>query len=231
MRGPTTASARAAVEAFADAPRGDRFHVRFRWWTCPFPALEREVPLSGSILEVGCGHGLLSLYLALASPARDVLGVDIDADKIALAARAAANPAAARAHVRFMTVGPGEFADGAFDAIVIADVLYLLPAAAREALLDACAAHLAPGGVLVLKETDRLPRWKGALTVAQELVSTRLLRITEGEQVEFASPGVFAARLASAGLDVRARRIDAGYLHPHYLIVARRPVTGTLGGP
>lgn len=231
MRGPRSDAARRALGAYAGAPRGDRFHVRFRWWTCPFPAVEREVPLAGRVLEVGCGHGLLSLYLALAAPTRDVLGVDIDADKIALADAAAASPAAAGARARFAVVAPGAFAEGDFDAIVIADVLYLLPDGARLALLDACTGHLAPGGVLVVKETDRRPRWKGALTVAQELVSTRVLRITEGEEVHFAPPSTFAERLAAAGLEVTSRRVDRGYLHPHHLVVARRPSAGTIGGP
>ena len=48
-------------------PRGDRFHTAVRWWTAPFAALEREVPLAGDILEVGCGHGVFSTYMAITS--------------------------------------------------------------------------------------------------------------------------------------------------------------------
>lgn len=215
-----------AIDLYHEAPRGDRFHVRFRWRTCPFPAVEREVPRRGRVLEVGCGHGVLSLYLALQSPQRDVLGVDIDADKILLARAAAAelpkvDVADAGPSVRFETVAPGEFADGSFDAIVIADVLYLLPAAARAALLEACVDHLAPEGVLVVKEADRVPRWKGAITVGQELLATRVLRITEGDEVEFAPPAAFVRQLEARGLHVAQRRVDRGYLHPHVLITAR----------
>jgi hypothetical protein len=75
----------------------------------------------------------------------------------------------------------------------------------------------------VLKEADRRPRWKGALTVAQELVSTRVLRITEGDEVAFAPPDTYADRLRRAGLEVSMRRVDAGYVHPHVLIVATSP--------
>jgi SAM-dependent methyltransferase len=177
------------------------------------------------VLEIGCGHGLVSAYLALAAPGRDVLGVDIDADKIALARAAATHLAPGEARLHFEVVDPDGLPAGPFDAVVVVDVLYLLGERGRAALLDAAVERLAPGGVLVLKETDRLPRWKGALTVAQELVATRVLRITEGDEVAFEAPSVFAERLSRAGLAVHGRRVDRGYPHPHHLLVARRERT------
>ncbi len=223
MRRPRTPAARRALALYGHAPRGDRFHVRARWWTCPFDTIEANVPERGRVLEVGCGHGLLSLYLALSAPGRHVTGVDIDAHKIALASAAAAGLRPGEATVSFDTVAPDGFATGRYDAIVIADVLYLLGADLRHQLLASCVEHLGDGGTLLIKETDRLPRWKGAITVAQERIATRVLRITEGDQVEFASPDEFAAQLEAAGLAVTSERVDRGYLHPHHLLIARSP--------
>jgi 2-polyprenyl-3-methyl-5-hydroxy-6-metoxy-1,4-benzoquinol methylase len=223
MRRPSSPAARRAIDLYDDAPRGDRFHVRLRWWTCPFPAIEARVPATGRVLEVGCGHGLLSLYLALSGPDRIVTGVDIDEHKIALATQAAGRLRSGEADAAFGVVEPDGFAEGRYDAIVIADVLYLLGGDARQALLAACVDHLADGGVLLLKETDRVPRWKGAITVAQERLATEVLRITEGEEVSFAPPSEFVDQLREAGLDVTTERVDRGYLHPHLLIVARAP--------
>ncbi|MCB1238533.1 MAG: class I SAM-dependent methyltransferase, partial [Tetrasphaera sp.] len=84
------AAAKAAVALYADAPRADRVHVRGRWWTAPFTAVEKSLPTTGRVLEVGCGHGLFVAYAALTGPQRTVVGVDIDTDKIAVGTRALA---------------------------------------------------------------------------------------------------------------------------------------------
>ena len=57
------------------------------------------MPAVGRVLDIGCGHGLFSIYLGLMSPDRDVLGVDIDARKLVIA-RGAASGAGAERDVR-----------------------------------------------------------------------------------------------------------------------------------
>ena len=81
----------------------------------------------------------------------------------------------------------GAVPPGPWDAIVIVDVLYLLDADHELALLDGCLAELAPGGVLVVKETDVVPRLKHAIAKAQELLATRVLRITAGDALSVGS--------------------------------------------
>ena len=78
-------AARAALRAYRTAPLGDRLHVLVRWFELPVPPVVEELPDAGRVLEVGCGHGLFSRYLAERSPGLHVHGVDIDADKIAVA--------------------------------------------------------------------------------------------------------------------------------------------------
>ncbi len=225
-----SAAARAALSLYHDAPLGDRFHVRVRWLTCPIPAIEQRVPVAGRVLDLGCGHGLVSLYLALSSPHRQVHGVDIDPHKIDLARAAASAPGAP--DVSFDVVEPGVLPDGPWDAVVIADVLYLLGPAARVELLEGAAARLAPGGVLLVKETDTTPRWKHRLAAAQEQVSTKVLRITAGTDLDFASAQELEAVLAGEGLRTEVVRLDRHQLHPHVLIAGTRaPEAGGDGRP
>ena len=211
---------RRAVGAYGGAERGVRFHVAVRARTCPFAELEAHVPRSGSVLDVGCGHGLGSLVLALGSSDRRVHGVDIDADKLP-AARAAAEAVGAT-NATFAAVEPGWRPPDEHDAIVLVDVLYLLGTGAASALLGDLAAAVAPGGAILVKEIDVRPRWKYQLARAQELVSTRLTRITEGDEVDFLPPSAIAEVLTSAGLAVEHVPLHRGRPHPHHLVVGRR---------
>jgi 2-polyprenyl-3-methyl-5-hydroxy-6-metoxy-1,4-benzoquinol methylase len=173
------------------------------------------------VLEVGCGHGLISAYLALSSSDREVNGVDIDARKIAVASHAQSHVDPKAVHLEFRHAASGDVPEGPWDAIVIVDVLYLLDKAAEFALLDACVEQLASGGVLVVKETDVAPRWKHWLARAQEVVATKILRITAGSSLSFTPIAEIAGHLRTRGLEVSTRRVDKGYLHPHALVVAR----------
>jgi 2-polyprenyl-3-methyl-5-hydroxy-6-metoxy-1,4-benzoquinol methylase len=213
-------AARTALRAYRAAPVGDRLHVLVRWFSCPFPPVVEELPPVGRVLEVGCGHGLFSGYLAERSPGLHVHGVDIDADKIAVAS-ASKRPADGR--LDFAVGHSGAVPAGPWDAVVLVDVLYLLDEAAQRGLLESCAAVLAPGGVLVVKDMATTPRWKARWNAAQEAVSVRLLKITAGSpEFTFTDPDVRASWLVAAGLrDVRARRLDRGRVHPHHLLVAR----------
>lgn len=211
---------RSPLSLYADSPLLTRVHVRVRWATCPFPAVAAEVPEEGRILEVGCGHGLLSVYLALTSPGRHVLGIDVDEDKLD-AARAA--DTRGDLDCTFEVAEGDRIPDGPWDGIAIVDVLYLLPADAQRALLATCAAGLAPGGRLVVKEMAPVPRWKAAWNTAQEVAAVKLLGITAGSELTFLTPAELGAAMAGAGLDVRERPLHKGYPHPHHLLVGRKP--------
>lgn len=214
------AAATAALALYAGQRRSDRGHVRGRWWTAPFAAVEAELPRGGRVLEIGCGHGLFVAYAALRDPARTVHGVDIDADKIAVG-QAALAPLRGRASVELGR--SGVVPAGPWEAIVILDVLYLLAASAQRALLEACARELAPGGVLLVKEMGTEPAWKFRWNTIQETLAVKVLRITAGQDFDFVPPAGLEEWLGASGLVADRRRLDAGYLHPHVLIRGRKP--------
>ena len=211
---------RRVLALYKGASLTDRAHVAVRWATCPFPAVAAQLPAAGRILEVGCGHGLLSLYLALESPDREVVGVDVDEDKLD-AARAAA--AGAGLAATFEVVAGADLPAGPWAGIAIVDVLYLLSPDDQRGLLRSCGELLGPGGVLAVKEMALAPRWKATWNRVQETAAVRLLGITEGEQLTFLAPAEMAGAMAEGGLTVRDRPIHRGYPHPHHLLVGTKP--------
>lgn len=207
--------------AYRAASRRHRLHLAGRWWSCPFVAVEAWVPPTGQVLDVGCGHGTFSLYLALTSPDRVVTGVDIDHAKIDLARQAADE--LSLDNVCFEVVEPTADLAGRWDAVTFIDVLYLLGHIPAQHLLAAAVGALEPGGVIVTKEMDMRPRWKLALNRLQELVATKVARITRGRHVDVVPPELVEAVLADAGLTVTRRRLDRHRVHPHHLIVGSKP--------
>jgi 2-polyprenyl-3-methyl-5-hydroxy-6-metoxy-1,4-benzoquinol methylase len=213
------AAGRDALALFRSESRGARIHTAIRWYSCPFPQIARVLPTQGRILEIGCGHGLFTAYAALAEPGRSMVGTDIDEAKIAHARTALAS-LGSRVHVE--VAEDGAIPPGPWDAVVIVDVLYLLPADAQRELLGDAAAALAPGGALIVKEMAAAPRWKARWNVFQETLAVKVLRITEGGRMTFVPPATMAGWLGDSGLHTEAIPMDRGRLHPHHVLVGRR---------
>jgi SAM-dependent methyltransferase len=95
-----------------------------------------------SVLDAGCGTGRVAIELA--RQGIEVLGVDIDASMIAEARRRAPEIVWLEADLATLAL------DRQFDVVALAgNVPLFCPAATRSALVSACAAHVATGGVMV----------------------------------------------------------------------------------
>jgi 2-polyprenyl-6-hydroxyphenyl methylase/3-demethylubiquinone-9 3-methyltransferase len=210
---------------FSGLPLGERLHVLLRQRTAPLERVARAVPI-GKVADVGCGHGLLTLLLAR-SPERSVFAVDPDERKVRWARQALAGHANVTLAVGCIEELGAAHA-GSFDAVVVCDVLYLLPPAQWPAFFRTARALLRPGGLLVLKEVEADRSWKHAKALAQEWVMVKLLRRTRSSgAVSLASRSRMTALLAEAGFGVeRVESLGAGYTTPHVLYVARTPEGG-----
>lgn len=214
--------ARAVLAAFADEGARERLHTSVRWWTCPFPQIAGLVPDQGRVLDLGCGHGHFSMYLALRSPGLEILGVDIDADKIEIGSAAIVRAGLA-GRVTLRRIDDEWLPSPAsFEAVVTNDVLYLMGHSRARTALTAMAAAVRPGGTLVVKEMAATPRWKYRVNRVQEHLATGVLGLTKGAAVQVLAEEEIAGPLRSAGLDVTRIPMDRGYLHPHAAFVGGR---------
>ncbi len=209
-----------ALDIFSALPFKERLFVRARLFSAPLAVLAERCP-AGRVLDIGCGHGALIALLA-SEPGRTVLGIDPDPRKIAWAK---AGPGRlANVSLRQATVDdllPD--LEGHFDAVAVADVLYLLPTEAWGNFADGCRRVLKPGGLLLLKEAEGNRSWKHFKCLAQEQVMVRLLRRTHGSGGLTLQPRRFTEQLlADRGFAVKeVVDLSAGYTTPHVLYVAR----------
>ena len=171
----------------------------------------------GDVLDLGCGRGQLAIALLLAGAARRVTGLDIDADKIALAREAARGlPASfAVADLARTDIPPAQ-------TVLLIDVLLQLPPDAQDALLARIVAA-GPDRVLI-RAFDPDRGWRSGFGFAMEGVR-RLLggdRGLDGAIAPRPLPEI-ARPFEAAGFTVRVTPCWAGTPLPNVLLLADRP--------
>ncbi len=210
-----------ALAVFDALPLKERWFVRARMFSAPLAALANRCP-GGAILDVGCGHGALIALLGVENPSRNITGIDPDQRKIAWASSGPGrlpNVSIRRATVEELLPE----LESHFDAVVVADVLYLLPVEQWAEFAAACRRLLRPGGLLLLKEAEANGTWKHFKCLAQEQVMVRLLGRTHSSGALNLKPREFTAGvLCQQGFALEEiADLSAGYSTPHVLFVAR----------
>jgi 2-polyprenyl-3-methyl-5-hydroxy-6-metoxy-1,4-benzoquinol methylase len=208
---------RAARRAFADQALGTRLFLRGRDILCPMAAVAREVPMSGRILDIGCGHGLFPALLASGSSQRTIVGVDPSEGKI----NVARGSTRTFPNISYIQGSVLDLNDGPYDAITILDVLYLLPDDLKRKILAHARKLIRDDGVFLLKTNDTHPRWKFAVVRLEEWLMVKLLRYTYGGELHFRSSEQYLQMLDEAGFTTEVRQIEGWRPVPHRLFVCR----------
>lgn len=194
-----------------------RFHIRVRYRRALLDELVQYVPESGSVLEIGCGHGAFANLLSLTSDRRRITGIDVAENKIATAQRTVGD----RANISFLVADALNYLPREKpDAIVIMETLYLIPYDEQETMLRTLAGRLAPDGVLIFTEACRDASFAFRRVVLQETISVKLLRITAGKRLYFRSEREWTALLDRIGLSARVIRRRTP--NPTYLFLCRK---------
>jgi len=191
-------------------------HIKFR--ICPILRTEAYVPDKGEITDLGCGNGVFAAIMKLGSPARSIVGIDLDARKIAAARKSLGN----LSHVDFRLGDVAATEYPRSDVFTIIDVLYLIPVETQNRILRMCADALPPGGTLVLKEMDKKPRWKYLWNMIQETISVKIVGFTLGSRFHFRTREDYVETLAGLGFTVEVIPLHRGYGYPHILFLAKK---------
>lgn len=109
------------------------------------------VPHARRILEVGCGEGAVTERLAQLYPYAEILGIDITPAIGRLYREATGHVSFREATVQAVaTERPG-----AFDLVILSDVVHHVPPQLREEILAAVRTCVAPGGLFLFKDWER----------------------------------------------------------------------------
>lgn len=191
------------LKFYRRAPLGQRVFLGLRARLTPYAQMATLLPTEGEILDLACGHGLLSLTAAWNHPGRRILGVDHARERVEAAqsaARSAGLPSA-----RFEEGSLLDPPRGPFDAIAVIDSLHYLPRAEQEALIARLAGSLRENGLLMIREVDPEGARTSRLNRLYERFSTTvgITRSNAGTDLHFRSPAEWAQLLAAQGLQVK----------------------------
>ncbi|MBA4240676.1 MAG: glycerol acyltransferase [Sphingobacteriaceae bacterium] len=135
-----------------------------------YELFESLMPKTGKIVDVGCGYGFLPYMLMFKGRQREILGVDYDEEKIAVADNCVDKTSKLSFAVGDVTVFDFPNADG----FVISDVLHYLKEEQQIQVIDNCVSKLNKGGVLVIRDADKDIESRQKGTWYTEFMSTKV---------------------------------------------------------
>ncbi len=194
------------------ASRSSRVQARAKLATDPVSRAVTELGPLGEVCDVGCGAGYLSLLVLTTGQATAVVGLDADADRIALARLAGAGLPA-----KFDAEDARTAEIAACDTVLLIDVLHYMTPSDQDALLER--ASRAARRRVVVREIDRRPGLWSALTRLAERTRAAPHARTVAE---------LTAALEKRGLAVRVAACDEGTPFANALVIGERTLpTGT----
>lgn len=184
--------------------------LHIRWWHANLERIAEFVPKSGTILDLGCGYGITSNYLALLSSDRKVIGIELSDRKLKYARKNLPN-------VEFRNEDVTRLALPACKAVLLSDVLHHLRSfEEQENLLRECVKLLDKDGVILVKEIDKKPAHKFLFTQFVDNV------LYPGDRFYFRGEDEFKELLGRLNLSVEFHPIHKGKPLSHVMYVARK---------
>ena len=186
-----------------------------------YEGVYQEIKGSGfPLLDIGCGLGILAMFLRERGWENPVTGFDYDASKIKggrimLAAGGYQNISLSQGDARQSL--PEHCGD-----VAILDILQFFNDAEKTALLKSAASRLAPGGKLIIRSGLFEKSLRFYTTLAGDLFA-KLTFWMKSAPIHYPTAEFFRSVLEEEGLEVEIRPFWGKTPFNNYLILAQRP--------
>lgn len=193
-----------------------RLYNYLRVMILPLEEIAKFIPTSGNIVDVGCGYGLLDIYLAKTSPSRYVIGSELNGKRVRIAQKISQNIP----NVKFFEKNLLAESDVAnvekIDCIILMDLLHHVTYEQQDELIKTIHHILPPGGKLVIKDMDDRPAFKYYWNLVHDKLMTKF------DKLHFIGCNNLINKIEQMGFYVK---LSAKFNHPlyaHYLLICEK---------
>lgn len=127
-----------------------RFYVRARSRLLNLDHYAQFLPPAGLLIDVGCGRGIMANYLSLRFPDSQVIGIDLDPERIDVARKTIGE----RGNITFLLRDARDWALPDCTGVIMTDFLHHVSRRDQDLILTNVFQSLEPGGVLLIAEVD-----------------------------------------------------------------------------
>lgn len=191
---------------------------RIRFWDAPFVEVEKLVPKKGLVVDLGCGEGIFTNYLALCSPKRKIIGVDIDENRILQADKGLKN-------VQFQKMDATKLEIPDCNTVIMFHLLHHLSSKkAQEELIVGASQKIKKGGKLIIVEVAERPFLKYLISWFTDhfIVAWIFERKLYESNISFRSKEDWLAIFDNLNLKTRVYNENKGKPFSHIVFVATK---------
>lgn len=183
-----------------------------RWFIVPFNQIESYLPKRGTIVDIGCGEGVMATLLAVSSPERKVIGLDINKKKIKLALEVSQKIQNLSFNLQDAINQNLPKANG----FILSDFLHHIQLSKHRLFLRRLINHLEREGVIVIKEIDLKDGVRSKISRFFDFLFYPL------EKVSFINSEELTDFLTRLGLKVRVIKVKKWFPGSTTLFICKR---------
>lgn len=166
---------------------------------------ESIIPRQATVVDVGCGYGMLAYMLTNTSKKRTVLGIDYDQDKVDVANHNFSKTD----RIQFVCADALTYNLPQADVFVLNDMLHYMDYDSQNELLNRCLQNLQDQGMIIVRDSDAEKVEKQKITRFTEILSTKIFKFNKTEQkLQFPTAKQFHLFAQANDLEIQRKMND-----------------------